>query len=520
MKKRYTISLILITLLLIGSLFIGTSYSLWHKTSAQNGFNQIEVGCFRITFTDSGFTGAGDINLTNAYPIPESKGKLTTPYKFKIENTCNIASNYTVNLETLTTSTFNNAYLRVLINDAESSVIYSSGLEAAIPQLSESSVAKKIGSGYLEPTGSEGSSVEYTIRLWIDYDATESTSNVMGKEWRGKISVYNQATDTKVAENLVTYLKGLSNSETVIQDDGTSDSNMRFIGNNPNNYVTFNGEEAGWRIMGVFNDNSHGESNSLVKLVRNTSIGEYAWDYCQSGTNCNDWSNSSLKSVLNDGYYNSSASYTDAEHDSSNAIDFSSTGLNTTAKSMIKNVTWKTGATHWDNAISSNGAYAFYTGERSSNVSNAPGYSTTWDDPGYVAIPYYSDFALATAGYDTVSRDDCLSQALYNSTDQTNWSTGSVDNDGGSCAKGSWMFEIGRNSSSELWSLSSREDNDDATYVYYLAYNNPSAFHGSFSANAIKKILPSVYLNSNVVCTNCDEVDVGSSSNPFELSLE
>ena len=48
--------------------------------------------------------------------------------------------------------------------------------------------------------------------------------------------------------------------------DGTTDNNLRYVGSNPCNYVSFNGET--WRIIGVFNNVG---SEPLVKIVNATA---------------------------------------------------------------------------------------------------------------------------------------------------------------------------------------------------------------------------------------------------------
>ena len=66
-----------------------------------------------------------------------------------------------------------------------------------------------------------------------------------------------------------------------------------FTGANPNNYITFNGENAGWRIISV-------ECDGTIKIMRNESIGNMVydsyngyWDYPAS-----------LNTYLNETYYN------------------------------------------------------------------------------------------------------------------------------------------------------------------------------------------------------------------------
>ena len=67
-----------------------------------------------------------------------------------------------------------------------------------------------------------------------------------------------------------------------------------FTGSNPNNYVTFNDEQAGWRIISV-------ECDGTIKIMKDTSIGSELWD--SSGST--DWSRpATLNTYLNEDYYN------------------------------------------------------------------------------------------------------------------------------------------------------------------------------------------------------------------------
>ena len=74
-----------------------------------------------------------------------------------------------------------------------------------------------------------------------------------------------------------------------------------FRGKNPNNYITFNGEKAGWRIISK-------EADGTVKIIRNTSIGNMQWhNDCPSDYDiCHNWTApASLNTYLNVTYYNS-----------------------------------------------------------------------------------------------------------------------------------------------------------------------------------------------------------------------
>ena len=71
-----------------------------------------------------------------------------------------------------------------------------------------------------------------------------------------------------------------------------------FTGANPNNYVTFNGETAGWRIISVGCDGT-------IKIMRIANIGNRAWN----SSNSNNWARpASLNTYLNGTYLNSLSS--------------------------------------------------------------------------------------------------------------------------------------------------------------------------------------------------------------------
>ncbi len=71
--------------------------------------------------------------------------------------------------------------------------------------------------------------------------------------------------ETPDANGIYTPASGTGCTNKLIYD-GTTDNNLRFVGDNPCNYVTFNGET--WRIIGVFNNIT---SDPLVKIINATS---------------------------------------------------------------------------------------------------------------------------------------------------------------------------------------------------------------------------------------------------------
>ena len=101
-------------------------------------------------------------------------------------------------------------------------------------------------------------------------------------------------THTKLNDKIISLSGTTQGTGQVVNENG-----YRYEGKNPNNYLLFNGEM--WRIIGVFDSSTHGVSGNLTKIIRNDSIGSYAWH--KSGTN--DWSTASLNTILNTYYYNS-----------------------------------------------------------------------------------------------------------------------------------------------------------------------------------------------------------------------
>ena len=96
--------------------------------------------------------------------------------------------------------------------------------------------------------------------------------------------------DVSALEKITEYQ--VSSSMTLSAED------YRYRGPDPNNYVIFNDEI--WRIIGVFDENTHGIKNThLVKIIKNDHIGPYAWDI----ENNNDFTKSDMYKILT-AYYN------------------------------------------------------------------------------------------------------------------------------------------------------------------------------------------------------------------------
>ena len=92
----------------------------------------------------------------------------------------------------------------------------------------------------------------------------------------------------------------LDNTDIVTSGDGLyedeyEDGKYTYKGANPNNYVTFNNEKAGWRIISI-------NSDGTIKIMRDANLEDRAWDTSRS----NNWNRpATLNTYLNSTYYNS-----------------------------------------------------------------------------------------------------------------------------------------------------------------------------------------------------------------------
>ena len=146
----------------------------------------------------------------------------------------------------------------------------------------------------------------------VTYDNTES--GLLSTDVQGAIDeLYGVCTTPATAGDTI-----LDNTDIVTSGDGLyedeyEDGRYFYKGGNPNNYVTFNNEQAGWRIVSI-------EPDGTIKIMRINSIGNQAWD----SSNNNNWARpASLNTYLNETYYN---------------------GLNSTAQSQIVAKDWSIGA--------------------------------------------------------------------------------------------------------------------------------------------------------------------------------
>ena len=463
-RKKYIV-LVIVTIVISVIALIGASYALLTMTIEGEKKVSLTAGILKVDFAEG-----DNINLDNVAPMTDAQGQKTTPYTFTITNTGNINAYYHVSLEEDVNNTLSNSYLKMRLtsdNGYDSGVVKVSGYGTGEFDITSEAT--------LEPSDK----VTYQLWMWLDYNADNSAQ---GKEYKSKIVVtsydreqktavetllakvnpedldYNSATDAQKKE-----MWTFSHPET---EQTTALTDYRYIGADPNNYVTFNNET--WRIIGVFTvDDGTGKKEERLKIIRNESIGNMAWD----SNKTNDWPNATLNANLNSG-------------------DYWTNILSDNAKSMIGDTLWYLGGTS-NYTSSTNGLTShFYSYERGTTVYS--GRDTSW--VGKVGLMYLSDYGYATSGGSTTDRNACLNKELYN------WDSSSYSD----CKNNDWLYE----SSYHQWTITPHASNSynvfRVGFAGYLRY---------YSANKAIGVRPVVFLKSSIKIVDGD----GSSSNPYIL---
>ena len=323
-----------------------------------------------------------------------------------------------------------------------------------------------------------------------------------------KVYVYS---DTRDYITIKDYIIDLYNDESLrtsngLKKDNTVDTNIRYYGSDPNNYVSFNNEL--WRIIGVFGNN--------VKLVRSESLGSLSWDSSDSsinkGNGINQWGESTevngntylgadLQVYLNKMYYGGDTTVTCYDGSNNTTTTCPTNTLDRTAKLLIDKHTWSLGAIE----MSIEDTISFYNAERgtangktctSGNYCNDSVIRTTkWT--GYVALPYITDWAYASS--------ESICETNIQTKDSSNLFV---------CKNNNWMQR-----SAWTWYLSPGVQSANANYVWTVSGNGNVANYIMFGAMSKfayygSNVAPSIYLKSSVLMKGGS----GTSSDPYKLA--
>ena len=166
-------------------LLIGGTYAWLTITLTGTKTTRIEAGTLAMEINNE----SEGISITDALPMSDADGANLTPYKFRVENTGNVSSVYSIYLDTQAIDSSANEFLldssnikysltKTIKNKTDNSVISATttiGPKLLSTVTEEGSNAAKIdasGENDANPLPA-GQYIEYELRLWID----ENTGN-------------------------------------------------------------------------------------------------------------------------------------------------------------------------------------------------------------------------------------------------------------------------------------------------------------------------------------------------------
>ena len=465
--KKYIVmaSCILLALALLG----GTSYAYLTYISKTGNNTVIEAGTLALTFLNE----SNAITLDNAVPQQDNNaleenteytfsvknnGSLAASYKITLDNTCTLDKTYSINGESVKPDTcIPDSHIKVGIKEGN-------GEYTVLDKTSESDYV--IAAGSLNG----GAEKSYTMKIWLDYDTpndynSHGTLNIiysgkLGLDYEQGVTVLTGA-DTIISKVGTDGIVAEEHPETE-QLEATTD--YRYTGANPNNYVSFNNET--WRIIGVFpTEDASGNIENRIKIIRNESIGNMAWD--ETGTN--NWETASLNTYLNGEYYNN---------------------LSQDAQNMIVSSKWYLGGNPVNeetDLLTSN----FYLYERGIEVADTS-YPTSF--VGKIGLMYPSDYGYATSGVSTTDREACLEINLVYWMNYRG------------CYENIWIYD-----GSAQWTITPGLALSDSAFSVY----DDGSLFDDYVADDTNAVRPVLALESTVGITG----GTGTESDPYILGI-
>lgn len=472
-KKNRNIILLIISFVFLTMLILGMTYAYFDLKTGGETESTMNIGGAEISAT---YAYSNSINITDALPGNDviAYKDITLTYK----NTS--SEEYKVYLKTVIDySTFTNTENDgVLYYDIYSGTDHSTLVQdkTIFPTITYGkSILKEISI----PANSTGT-LNYRINFYFpESDKLQNPDGQLVLNASISVESDNSLKYTPTLLKKIDLMYQYESETNGLEQDDTTNKNIRYVGASPKNYLKFNGET--WRIIGVFNvyNTETGKSEKLTKIIRNESLGRYSWDSSKetvnNGQGINEWSQADLMTELNTDYISTSlTSGTTNWYNGQNNTLAGSYDYRKNIKSdwidKIANVRWNTGEANW-----ATGALDSYNDERGTVIKSNPADGTTrktsWD--GKIALMYPSDYGYAS------SSTTCRSNM--------NSSTNSVSN----CKENNWLF-IGE----YQWTLSPRYYKD--SYVFY-AHSNGSITDNYAYYNY--DVRPTLYLKSAVAIT-------------------
>ena len=271
-KKNKKIIIIGIAIILI--LLIGLAFAYLVTTLHGDKDYIVRVGTLDLVLNEG-----NELTLEKQIPLEDFEGQSLNGFSFSLVNNGSVDTDYTIYLDDIELSEDETRM-------PDSAIRYSltRNDEVFSPKnltMIGSNPNRRVDFGTISPD----ETINYTLKIWIDYDAT--TEEASGKTFKGKLRVeasqgVGEEASTVLLENI---------PEDNLYDDGTD----TFItGEDPNNYIWYSGKL--WRAVSVNNE------AKTTKLVTQWNISAISYDDDSSafaGSYMEDWLNdTSVDGVL------------------------------------------------------------------------------------------------------------------------------------------------------------------------------------------------------------------------------
>ena len=479
MKRK--IIVLTLTIIAVCTLLTSTTYSLFYSKRKLANTESYKTGNLNIIVENNEAGLGNSLSLINVLPMSDANGANSTPYRFKISNVGNL--DCTLDLELTSSGTINPNYIRIKVDN-----------NSPITLGSNTTIATGI-------TLTVGQSKTIELRVWLDENTPNSE---IGKTFNASLNATNKsASDLTAADKIIV----LSQGETYTAGNGngvyqTNNHEYRYVGGEVNNYVRFNNDL--YRIIGVFDDNSHGVTGqNLVKLISAKKLTAASWGpynaspaYTTYSNYTNDWTGTttgvpaSANILLNEFYLNPTATSTygecidwtygsnDNTSKSKNCTNIKGYGIQSNElRNYIQPVTWYlygyTGnglsKQNWYNCERNN-----YSGCTSAKSGTYSGTTTA-----SIGLMYVSDYMYASGYVASTATTTGSSYSFMN----LNWLYNGYE-----------------------WTITPRGNNAISAYDV-----NASGNVDNYSTYSSFGLRPTFYLKSNIRITSGD----GSFANPY-----
>ena len=515
MKKQNIIMGISFVLLFV--MVIGVSYAAYKFSAAGTKENVISTGTISMSYSQNSF-----IDLKHTYPKTDTYAIATKEDKSSME--------FSVSMETSGTKQIN--YALAITNIEEGTTLKSDKVKIYLEkegkavnnfETNKGQTIESFKNKYIEGLidsyaiyqdilTTSNKTHHYTLTAWIDEsyilpikNETTTTKQTNEETYKFKVKVVGvdtpitieekssvtTGTDTLIAltnnqneSGLYTITHPADNTLQIGNDKDITE--YRYRGASPKNYVTFNNEV--WRILGVFpTDDGTGNIENRIKIIRNESIGSYAWNSNDEKPS-NAWvrryntgNDATLNVYLNNTYINT---------------------LTNNSKNMISDVKYYLGGHGGGNYKNAQDMYSY---ERKISGDNfyTSGFKTNW--LGKVALMYASDYGYASSNCETNIFAETASDGFPPSTSTKDIRV---------CNDTNWLYNIKVNE----WLLDHSPRSDDSTYSIYLfyivSYGYIDCRYSTYAWSELN-VRPTLYLKTDVKITGGD----GTSSSPYTLGL-